>query len=124
MKYPLYEVVLSIVINVLTLGIIWFVLRGAHVEMTMENSEKYGYSSFRNWKRAFDKQNWICQEQWPHSLFGDDREKYGVNYFHADIIKIGGVGYVLSTVGFLLANLYVKKFIQKQRLIQFSSLNN
>ncbi len=118
-KYPLKEVIMSLIINILTLGISGFVYRGTHKQMCIQENREVVYCSFDSFKKIFQKASFSYNKNWPNSLFGESKGLWDKNYIHADIMRINGVGLILSTWGFIK----VKKII-KRKCVELSGIDN
>jgi hypothetical protein len=113
LRYPLHEVILSLLFNVATLWLWSFVNRGTHKEMIRENCKKYRYASYKSFKDELDFfSHWEYKERWPDSLFGANSywEEWRI---HCGIYMFDGMGYCLSTFGLFMARRATKKHIAK-----------
>lgn len=104
------ENMLSIFLNIGTLGIYYLVEYKVHVEMTEETTDKCIKASYEDFMHEFNRTNWEFDNSWTDSLFGKG-ELYNENEFHASIIKMKNRGYVMKTSGgyFLAERLKRKK---------------
>lgn len=107
MKYPLSEHILSALLNIVTLNFYGMVKRGTHIAMIDMYTSVHCHASFADLKRALSKVDWHCRGGY-NSLFCDAKNEY-----HAKIIMIDGVGYLMSTYGFIRAERLKNKMIKK-----------
>jgi len=98
----LRERIASIILNVITLGTA-YVESSTHREMVHNCCEKFCYSTLQEFITAFNKIEWTGEKAFrSDSLFGKNSR------CHASIIEIDGVGYILTTYGYLVASKMIK----------------
>jgi hypothetical protein len=105
------EKIISVFINIFTLGYYRFVVVGTHYSMIDDyyEEEEIVKSDFITFKREFEKINWIIDDYFKKSLFADNHS----SEFHASIILINGTAYKLTSFGFLMANILRRRIIKK-----------
>lgn len=107
-KYPLKEMILSFILNVFTLGAAGYLYRATSIEMTKSYCDKCFYTSFYDFCKLFKEAepNFYVRRGFM-SLFsniGNDKD-----YLHADIMRLGNKGLILSTYGYLMAKRLIRK---------------
>lgn len=105
------EYIPAVVIGILTLGLQWFVYYRVYREMTQTNGRiknliRIPYSKF---KQLFENIEWETDPMYKSSLFPAS----GVDaYWHADILRIGDTGYILTLYG------YIRQIFLKYKIIR------
>jgi hypothetical protein len=100
------EHVIGFLINLPTLGCYRIVEVETHHCMVDGNcSPCVIEASFADFKKAFEKTEWKINREFRDSLFTADES----SVFHASIIRINHVGYLLTTYGWIRANALRKK---------------
>jgi hypothetical protein len=99
-------------LGIVTLGFYRTMAVGIHHEMTEDSCRIVVKASYCEFKEAFEKQQWILDYRFYGSLFTEDHR----SKFHASIIEIDGIGYKLTSYGFIRANiLKCRKIHELQR---------
>lgn len=108
LNYPIHEHILSLIMNLFTLGFHFCVYRATHKSMVLNHSHciTFKKASFKDFKTKFDSIKWSKDPIYDDSYNSDDWPK---NYFHADIICFDNVGYVLSSYGLVMAKKYARR---------------
>lgn len=88
-----------------------------HQTATKDNVEIYGRGSFEDFKREFNKREWVMDD-WKDSLFTPDHSyvKNTGSIIHAGIIAFDAKGMVLDYSDYAKAMKYVKKYIKQKGL--------
>lgn len=94
----------SLLIMLMLFSIFWL----THRSMTINNSDTWGYGTFKNFKIAFSILDWERDEAYPESYFGGGEEYYK-NKIHAEIIKFEGKGMVLYPWSYIKFIFWSKK---------------
>jgi hypothetical protein len=97
--------------NIVTLGFYQCAVVGSHHYMT-EKYSQCGFvikSSYSRFKKDFEKVDWKIWREFPDSLFTNDCS----SEFHASIVRINNVGYLLTSYGLIRANMLKKKKLEE-----------
>jgi len=89
------------------LVIIYIMLWIVHIEMTKENTQKYGWGNYEKFLREFKKYNWE-NGGWEKSLFDYETN----SQLHASIIKFEGKGMLLDPISYLRTVIFVRRYIK------------
>jgi len=105
-----FDRLMSFLIGICTFGFYNSIYRSTHVGMTMSNCEQCREMSYKEFKKLFNSVEWTKIEDY------DSLEcKYPHNQYHASIICINGIGCILSSYGFIRAEmLKMEKLIELQ----------
>lgn len=117
----LKEKIYSFLLNLITFGF-YGILSYCHKSMTRQYTSTQKKITFEEFKVLFDSVNWDnITNRWPNSVFMNDDEVI-TDQFHAGIIKINNIGYLMTSWGFIQAQKYVIKFVSKK--LSEESINN
>lgn len=87
-----------------------------HKNMVKKNTEVYGYGTFDDFLREFNKfKNWERDSNFPKSYFGkgDDYYRYKI---HANIIMFDGEGMILKRRSYHKFNRFINKYNTEETL--------
>lgn len=107
------EKLISIVINIFTLGIYGVVELATHHGMVKGDvdCEYLKKASFADFEREFKKRRWVVHRPWMSSLFCGDRRD---GYLHADIFRFNNVGYLMTSYGLMRARRLIRREVRKR----------
>lgn len=124
MKYSITERIASFIIGLVTLGFYNGVERLTHVQMVKGECKRWRKINYNDFEKLFNNVNWdVPDNRWRKSLFTKDFMRPRGSQFHASIIEIDGIGYILSSYGLIRANILKSKKIEQLReqdILQFT----
>lgn len=105
-KLILKIAILSIITTLFILLIVDWII---HISQTKCFSKHYGYGSFKDFRKQFQKYNWSNDNVFRYGLW--DRENKCE--FHASIVKFNDIGMILKNpIDWLLVRIFVFKYVK------------
>lgn len=81
-----------------------------HISMVRDNTERWAFGSFRDFKKAFDLiSNWERNERFPNSFFVYDNNYNHISRIHASIIMFNNAGMILYPLSWIRFCLFIHK---------------
>lgn len=104
MEQTIGAIIALSVLIIFTLGYYFFILNnkyftykgeylGTHHEQTINESVEYGWGTFEDFVREFEKREWERKEKHPESYFGTDKNYYS-NMIYAGVVKFDNIGMI------------------------------
>lgn len=76
-----------------------------HQEVTIKNSDTWGYGTYKTFVKEVEKRDWDRKNDWPESYFHSPSD----SRVHASIFRFNGKGMVLGYWDYRKAEKYLKK---------------
>jgi hypothetical protein len=111
----MFEILGSIFISVITLGMYPLVHWKTHLYMVDNYSDTNKKCSYSEFKKLFNTVDWVYDKGWKNSLF-TEFDVYSLtrnSECHASIIKINNVGLKLSVYGLFMSRFLIRKKINE-----------
>lgn len=94
------------------LAIIYIAYYLTHITMSMNEVSKVKVINFWEVRKKVKKIDWLSCYEFKNSLFYDYK---GTNEWHAGVLKIDGVVYILYPIGFLLFSIFASTLYKKTK---------
>jgi hypothetical protein len=104
----MFGIIAIIIILLSAFLVIFFASWDIHRDMTISNTDSWGYATFKVFKVFFDKFDWDRDISYPESYFGKE-DDYNKNKIHASIIKFNNKGMVLYPWSYIRFSYWLKK---------------
>lgn len=114
-----FEHIISLLINIPTLFYYWFIHTDIHKIQTKDFCPIVKLATYKEFKKEIQLRNSAINNSMLHinnNIGFAYKEKNGNTQFWASIVSFDGVGYILTSYGWFMANIYMnRKFFKNYK---------